>query len=107
LKFFITAIVIQRETGGNLVEILEKIAHLIRERFKLVNQIKALTAEGRLSGLILTAMPIVIGFVIWYLNPKYIALLWTHPTGRLMAGLAIFFQVLGIISIKKIVNIKV
>ena len=54
LKFFITAILIQRETGGNLVEILEKIAHLIRERFKLVNQIKALTAEGRLSGLILT-----------------------------------------------------
>ena len=107
LKFFITAIVIQRETGGNLVEILEKIAHLIRERFKLVNQIKALTAEGRLSGLILTGMPIVIGFVIYYLNPKYIGLLWTHPTGRLMAGLAIFFQILGIISIKKIVNIKV
>jgi tight adherence protein B len=107
LKFFITAIVIQRETGGNLVEILEKIAHLIRERFQLVNQIKGLTAEGRLSGLILTGMPIVIGFAIWYLNPKYIGLLWTHPTGRLMAGLAIFFLILGIISIKKIVNIKV
>jgi tight adherence protein B len=107
LKFFITAIVIQRETGGNLVEILDKIAHLIRERFKLVNQIKALTAEGRLSGLILTGMPIVIGIVIWHLNPNYIALLWTHPTGRLMAGLAIFFLVLGMISIKKIVNIKV
>jgi tight adherence protein B len=107
LKFFITAIVIQRETGGNLVEILDKIAHLIRERFKLVNQIKALTAEGRLSGLILTGMPIVIGIVIWHLNPNYIGLLWTHPTGRLMAGLAIFFLVLGMISIKKIVSIKV
>jgi tight adherence protein B len=107
LKFFITAIIIQRETGGNLVEILEKIAHLIRERFKLVNQIQALTAEGRLSGLILILLPIVIGFMLLHLNPKYIGMLWTHPTGRMMAGLAIFFQVLGIISIRKIVNIKV
>ncbi len=107
LKFFITAILIQRETGGNLVEILEKIAHLIRERFKLVNQIKALTAEGRLSGLILTLLPIVMGFVLWQMNPKYIALLWTHPTGRMMTGIAIFLQFLGIIFIRKIVNIKV
>ena len=107
LKFFITAILIQRETGGNLVEILDKIAALIRDRFKLVNQIKALTAEGRLSGLILIALPIGIGFIIWRMNPKYISMLWTHPTGRLMAGLAIFFQVLGMIAIKKIVNIKV
>jgi tight adherence protein B len=107
LKFFITAILIQRETGGNLVEILEKIATLIRERFKLVNQIKALTAEGRLSGLILLALPIGIGIMLWQLNPKYIGLLWTHPTGRLMAGAAIFFQVLGMIAIKKIVSIKV
>jgi tight adherence protein B len=107
LKFFITAILIQRETGGNLVEILEKIAYLIRERFKLVNQIKALTAEGRLSGLILILLPIVIGLMLWYLNPKYIGMLWTHPLGRMMAGLAIFFQFLGIISIRKIVNIKV
>jgi tight adherence protein B len=107
LKFFITAIVIQRETGGNLVEILDKIAHLIRERFKLVNQIKALTAEGRLSGLILTLLPVVIAFLIWRMNPKYISLLWTHPTGKLMSGLAFFFQMLGILTIKKIVNIKV
>ena len=107
LKFFITAILIQRETGGNLVEILEKIAHLIRERFKLVNQIKALTAEGRLSGLILLLLPIVIGLILWHLNPNYIGMLWTHPTGRMMAGLAIFFQFLGMIAIKKIVNIKV
>ena len=64
LKFFITAILIQRETGGNLVEILEKIAHLIRERFKLINQIKALTAEGRLSGMILIVLPIGIGLII-------------------------------------------
>jgi tight adherence protein B len=107
LKFFITAILIQRETGGNLVEILEKIAHLIRERFKLVNQIKALTAEGRLSGLILIGLPICITIMLQRINPQYIGMLWTHPTGRLMAGMAIFFQVLGMIAIKKIVSIKV
>jgi len=107
LKFFITAILIQRETGGNLVEILEKIASLIRERFKLVNHIKALTAEGRLSGLILMAMPIGIGLVIYKLNPDYISLLWTHPLGVKMLGAAIFFQVLGMLVIQKIVNVKV
>ena len=107
LKFFITAILIQRETGGNLVEILDKIAVLIRERFKLLDQIKSLTAEGRLSGLILIALPIGIGLMLWRINPKYIGLLWTHPTGRLMAGMAIFFQALGMIAIKKIVTIKV
>lgn len=107
LKFFITAILIQRETGGNLVEILEKIASLIRERFKLVNHIKALTAEGRLSGLILVAMPIGISLILYKMNPKYISLLWTHPTGKIMMGVAIFFQILGMVVIKKIVSIKV
>ena len=107
LKFFITAILIQRETGGNLVEILEKIASLIRERFKLLNHIKALTAEGRLSGLILIGLPILISLILYKLNPQYISLLWTHPTGKLMLGVAIFFQVLGMVVIKKIVSIKV
>jgi tight adherence protein B len=107
LNFFITAILIQRETGGNLVEILDKIAYLIRERFKLLDQIKALTAEGRLSGLILIVLPIGISIVLQRVNPQYIGLLWTHPTGRLMAGVALFFQVLGIIAIKKVVTIKV
>ncbi len=107
LKFFITAILIQRETGGNLVDILEKIASLIRERFKLVNHIKALTAEGRLSGLILIALPIVISFILYDLNPSYISMLWTHPTGRVLLGCAVFFQILGMVVIRKIVNIKV
>lgn len=107
LKFFITAVSIQRETGGNLVEILEKIASLIRERFKLLNQIKSLTAEGRLSGLILIGLPIGISLILYRLNPKYISLLWTHPAGRKMLAVAIFLQVLGMICIKKIVSIKV
>jgi tight adherence protein B len=107
LRFFTTAIMIQRETGGNLTEILEKIAGLIRERFKLRNQIKALTAEGRLSGWILLGMPPVLFMVMLRLNPDYTLMLVHHPTGRWMAMTALVFQMLGILSIRKIVNIRV
>jgi tight adherence protein B len=107
LRFFTTAVMIQRETGGNLVDILEKIAGLIRERFKLRNQIKALTAEGRLSGVILIAMPPIIFLVMLKINPSYTMLLVNHPLGRMMAMAALTFQALGVLAIKKIVNIKV
>ncbi len=107
LRYFTTAVMIQRETGGNLTEILEKIASLIRERFKLRNQIKALTAEGRLSGWVLMLMPPALALVILRLNPDYIMLLIIHPLGRMMAMTALVFQVLGMLCIRKIVNIKV
>jgi tight adherence protein B len=107
LRFFTTAVMIQRETGGNLVDILEKIAGLIRERFKLRNQIKALTAEGRLSGVILIAMPPIIFLVMLKINPAYTMLLVNHPVGKMMSMTALTFQALGVIAIKKIVNIKV
>jgi len=106
LRYFTTAVMIQRETGGNLTEILEKIALLIRERFKLRNQIKALTAEGRLSGWILMLMPPALALAIFKLNPDYMMLLYTHPLGRMMAGAALGFQLLGMLFIRKIVNIK-
>jgi tight adherence protein B len=107
LRFFTTAIMIQRETGGNLVEILEKIASLIRERFKLRNQVKALTAEGRLSGVILILMPPALFLVMLKINPDYTMLLVNHPLGRMMAMTALTFQALGFLAIRKIVNIKV
>ena len=107
LRFFTTAVMIQRETGGNLVDILEKIAGLIRERFKLRNQIKALTAEGRLSGLILVLMPPVLFLVMLRINPDYTMLLVNHSLGRMMAMTALTFQALGVLAIRKIVNIKV
>ena len=107
LRFFTTAIMIQRETGGNLVDILEKISGLIRERFKLRNQIKALTAEGRLSGVILVAMPPIIFLVMLKINPSYTMLLVNHPLGKMMSITALTFQALGVLAIKKIVNIKV
>lgn len=107
LNFFTTAVLIQRETGGNLTEILEKIAILIRERFKLRNQVKALTAEGRLSGLILLLLPPVLVVILMGINPEYELQLFRHPTGRVMCGVALGFQLLGMWCIHKIVNIKV
>ena len=107
LSFFTTAVLIQRETGGNLTEILEKISILIRERFKLRNQVKALTAEGRLSGLILLLLPPVLAVILMVVNPGYESQLFQHPTGRIMCGVAVGFQLLGMWAIHKIVNIKV
>jgi tight adherence protein B len=107
LSFFTTAVLIQRETGGNLTDILQKISVLIRERFQLRNQIKALTAEGRLSGIILILLPPVLMVAMMIINPEYASILFQHPTGRLMCGVAAGFQILGMLIIRKIVNIKV
>jgi tight adherence protein B len=107
LRFFTTAVMIQRETGGNLSEILDKIATLIRERFKLRNQIQALTAEGRLSGLVLVLLPPATTLALLYLNPDYVMLLVRHPLGKIMSITALSFQALGILTIRKIVNVKV
>jgi len=107
LSFFTTAVSIQRETGGNLTEILEKISVLIRERFKLRNQVKALTAEGRLSGIILILLPPVLGIILMAINPEYESQLFHHHLGRIMCGAAVGFQLMGIMLIFKIVNIKV
>ena len=107
LRFFTTAVMIQRETGGNLAEILDKIAALVRERFKLCNQVRALTAEGRLSGIILSMLPPVTALALYFMNQNYIMLLWRSPKGRMMALFALAFQALGILTIRKIVKIKI
>jgi tight adherence protein B len=107
LAFFTTAVLIQRETGGNLTEILEKISILIRERFKLTEQVKALTAEGRLSGIILLILPPLLSGMLMVFNPKYESQLFLHPTGQVLCAVALGFQLVGMIWIHKIVNIKV
>lgn len=107
LKFFVTSVVIQRQTGGDLAEILDKISHIIRERFKILGQVQALTGEGRISGVVLMALPIALFFVVYHLNPQYVMLLFTDPLGRKMIAVAAVLQVMGAIAIKKIVNIKV
>jgi tight adherence protein B len=107
LRFFATAVILQRQTGGDLAEILDKIGYLIRERFKIWGQIKALTGEGRLSGIILLALPPALGGVMYKLNPSYLMLLFTDPLGKQMLAGALVMQVIGALVIRKIVNIKV
>jgi tight adherence protein B len=107
LSFFTTAVLIQRETGGNLTDVLEKISVLIRARFQLGNQINALTAEGRLSGLVLALLPPVLVVALMIINPSYVSVLLQHPIGRLMCGGAVIMQLVGMLMIRKIVNIKV
>ncbi len=107
LKFFVTAVAIQRQAGGNMAEILDKISYIIRERFKIMGQVQALTGEGRISGVVLMALPIVLFFAVYYLNPDYVMLLFTEELGRKMIVGAAVLQILGAVTIKKIVNIKI
>ena len=107
LKFFATAVILQRQTGGDLAEILDKIGELIRERFRIWGQVQALTGEGRLSGAVLLALPVVLFFVIFYLNPGYVKPLFTDPLGKKMLFGAIVMQILGAVAIKKIITIEV
>jgi len=107
LQFFVTAVAIQRQAGGDLAEILNKISGLVRERFKILGQVKALTGEGRISGIVLMALPVALFFVVYYLNPEYVMVLFDHETGRKMMLGAIILQLIGAVVIKKIINIKV
>jgi tight adherence protein B len=107
VRFFITAVLVQSETGGNLAEILENIGHLIRERLKLKGKIRALSAEGRFSALVLACLPVVTFLALLSLNPNYVMMLLTDPTGRkfLIAGVA--SVTLGALVMKRMVTIKV
>jgi tight adherence protein B len=107
LRFFATAIILQRQTGGDLAEILDKIGHLVRERFVIWGQIQSLTGEGRLSGIVLLALPPALFVVMWYLNPNYSMMLFTDPMGHQMLIGAVIMQIVGALVIRKIVNIKV
>ena len=107
LKFFVTAVVLQRQTGGDLAEILDKIGRLIRERFQIWGQIQALTGEGRLSGIVLLALPPALFLVMLKLNYDYVMLLFQDPLGIKMLIGGIIMQVFGAIAIKKIITIKV
>ncbi len=107
LKFFATAVTLQRETGGNLTEILDNISYIIRERFRLLRQLRALSAEGRLSGTILSITAPALLCILWIISPKYIELMFTHPTGHIMLVAGAVFQVMGILVIKRLVKMDV
>ena len=106
-KFFATAVSVQKQAGGDLSEVLDKISELIRERFRIQGQVKALTGEGRISGIMLTALPVVLFLVVLKLNPEYVMTLFTEPLGQKMMCAAIFLQVVGAFCIKKMVEIKI
>ena len=107
LRFFATAVVLQRQTGGDLSEILDKIGHLVRERLQILGQIQALTGEGRMSGAVLLGLPPVLFLVMLKLNYDYIMQLFTDELGRYMLCAGLVTQVIGAIVIKKIITIKV
>ncbi|MGH9655791.1 MAG: type II secretion system F family protein, partial [Bryobacteraceae bacterium] len=107
VRFFVSSVLLQQDTGGNLGEILNKLAHVIRERFRLKGAVKAASAHGRITGLVLFLMPVAVTLLLMVTSPAYLKQLWADPAGRMMAYAAMGGQVVGYFVIQKIVNIKV
>jgi tight adherence protein B len=107
VRFFVSAVLLQQGTGGNLAEILDSMANIIRERFRLKGQVKAASAHGRITGLILSLMPLVVAALLFLTSPAYLMILARDPDGRKMVIGAAIGQLVGFLCIRKIVNIKV
>jgi tight adherence protein B len=107
LKMCVTAVLIQRETGGNLAEILEKVAYTIRERFRIMGDLKTLTTSSRLSAWLLCGLPIFVALAVTVMNPDYMAILWKDQRGHYMIGAAIIMQITGMLIVRKILDIKI
>jgi tight adherence protein B len=107
VRILVTAILIQREVGGNLAEVLDNLAQVIRARFTIRRQLKVYTAQGRFTGYTLAVLPLIVGVTIYFLNPPYMKLLFTHPMGKLMVVIAAVMQVIGYIWIRRIVDIEI
>ncbi|HEX5966581.1 MAG TPA: type II secretion system F family protein [Pyrinomonadaceae bacterium] len=107
LKMCVTAILIQRETGGNLAEILEKVAYTIRERFRILGDLKTLTTSSRMSAWLLCALPIGVALAVTVMNPEYMSVLWKDPRGHYLIAAALFMQITGMLIVRKILNIKI
>ena len=107
LRMCVTAVLIQRETGGNLAEILEKVAYTIRERFRIMGDLKTLTTSSRMSAWLLCGLPIFVTVVITAMNPEYMAILWTDHRGHYLIASALGLQVTGMLIVRKILNIKI
>lgn len=107
LKMCVTAILIQRETGGNLAEILEKVAYTIRERFRILGDLKTLTTSSRMSAWLLCGLPIFVAVMVTVMNPEYMSVLWKDPRGHYLIAAAMFMQVTGMLIVRKILKIKI
>jgi tight adherence protein B len=107
LRFFVTAVSIYREVGGNLSEILERLANTIRERVKIRRQVRVYTAQARFSGYVLAALPFVAALIFYLMDPSYIGELFAEKVGRYLVAAAIIFQIIGYLVIKRIINIRI
>lgn len=107
LRYFVIAVLIQRETGGNLAELLDNITALIRERFKLYDRVRVLSAEGRLSVWVMASLPIATGAMIYLMNPAFISVLWTDKMGLWILGAALVLLVIGVFWTSRVVKIRV
>ena len=107
LDLVITAVLIQRQVGGNLAVVLDNIANTIRERIKIKGHIRTLTAQGKISGMIIGVLPIAIGGIIYVINPGYVKILFVDPMGKAMLIAGAISQVIGIMVIRKIINIDI
>jgi tight adherence protein B len=104
LKFFVTGLILQRQTGANMVQVLENLALLVRERLNLAAKMRAATAQQRFSAALLCSLPIVVGIGFWFLKPEYIRLLYTDPVGQKFLTYAIISELIGILVIRKLAN---
>lgn len=107
LRMCVTAVLVHKETGGNLGEILEKVAYTIRERFRIMGDLKTLTTSSRLSAWLLCALPIFVAIAVTFMNPDYMAVLWKDQRGHYLIAAAITMQFTGMLIVKKILNIKI
>ena len=107
VKFFATAVAIQRDTGGNLAEILDNLAHVVRERFKILRQVRVHTAHGRFTGYVLLALPAALGVALSFINPEHMDLLFRERMGQMMIVGAIVMQTIGYFWIRKVIKIEV
>lgn len=107
LRIVVTAILIQKESGGNLAEVLDKAAQLIRDRFRLKRQVRIHTAQGRMTGWILSFLPVVLGVLLYLVNPATMSILWTRPIGQKLLFIAAGMTLAGAAIIRKIVNMEV
>jgi tight adherence protein B len=107
VQFFVTAVLIQHDTGGNLAEILDNLSGVVRERFKIRRQVRVHTAHGRMTGYVLMALPVVLLIALSFINPDHVGLLFNERMGQMMLVGAVVMQAVGYIWIKQVVKIEV
>ena len=107
VRFFVTAVLIQRDTGGNLSEILDNLAHVVRERFKIRRQIRVHTAHGRFTGFVLLALPAALAIALTFINPEHMQTLFRERMGQMMLIGAMVLQTVGFFWIRQVIKIEV